>query len=408
MIKKMQRKFIAITMLSVFLVTCVIAGVINLAIDIRANRQTDLLLSLISDNGGTFPTYEVLNAPTGSDYEMITQETEHSTRYFSFFVQADGTIESSNLAQIITVTEDDLGDILTTIRAAGKTGGYYGQFKYLVTDTDDGTLYVFVDCSSTLSERRSMLIYSACTVVGACFIIFVIVTVCSGKIITPMIENMNRQKEFITNAGHELKTPVAIILANADVLEMKNGPDDEWVGSIRKQANRLDTLIQRLLRMAKMDEMDGANEFFRFSLSDMVRETTDSFQVIQAAHPIEADIAPDVEITGDRESIRELISILLDNATKYVKPEGTVKIQVTASGKYARLDVSNDFESMNREDLNRLFDRFYRSDSSRARKTGGYGIGLSMAQTIVKNHGGKINAEYADGRVHMVVQLKIG
>lgn len=408
MIKKMQRKFIALTMLSVFLVTTAIAGVINLAIDIRANRQVDLLLSLISENSGTFPAYDVLNAPSSADYEMITQETEHSTRYFSFFVQSDGTIESSNLAQIISVTEDDLNGILAIINASGKTSGYYGQFKYLVTESEGGTLYVFVDCSSTLSEQRSVLIYSVCTVIGSCFIIFVIVGFCSRKIITPMIENIDRQKEFITNAGHELKTPVAIILANVDVLEMKNGTDDEWVGSIRKQANRLDTLIQRLLRMAKMDEVGGMNEFTRFSLSYMARETTDSFQVIQKKHAIEADIAPNVEITGDRESIRELISILLDNATKYVKPDGTVKIQVSASGKYAHLDVSNDYESMNRDDLKRLFDRFYRSDSSRARKTGGYGIGLSMAQTIVKNHGGKIGAEYTDGRIHMVVQLKVG
>lgn len=407
MIKSIQRRFILITMLAVVLVTFIIAGTINLANYIRSNSQADFVLELISENDGSFPEYgyeEAVNMGNG----VITQETEHSTRYFSFKVTDDGKIFAANMMHITMMTEDSLEACLAAVEKKDKTSGYYEQYKYMITSFDGYRLIVFLDCTDTLEETRSLALYSTLIMLAVCLIIFVVVTLYSKKAINPLIESVDKQKQFITNAGHELKTPVAIIMANADVLEMKNGKDDEWVNSIKKQAERLDTLIKNLLKMAKIDELNSKPEFCKFSVSEMAEEMATSFQVVANGNgnSIEKIIADNVEMNGDKESVHELISIFLDNAVKYVSPEGGITVSLSMQGKMVRLEVSNDHEYMSKDDCSKLFDRFYRSDSSRARKTGGYGIGLSMAATIVKIHSGKISAAYYDGRVHITALLK--
>lgn len=410
MIKKIQRKFILTTMLAVFFVTLIISGTINLANYIRSNSQTEILLELISENDGTFPEYGFENYEDTAviDKAAITEETEHSTRYFSFKVTSDGQIFAANMNHIVMVSEDSLEACLTAVEKKDKTTGYYGQYKYLVTSYDGYRLIVFVDCTSLLQETRSLAMYSGLIMLAVCVIIFIVVSLYSKKAMNPLIESVDKQKQFITNAGHELKTPVAIILANADVLEMKNGKDDEWVASIKKQAARLDTLIKNLLKMAKIDELSSKPEFCKFSVSEMAEEMAASFQVVANGNGnnIEKIIADEIEMNGDKESIHELMSILLDNAVKYVSPGGSITISLSMQGKMVRLEVSNDHEYMSKDDCSKIFDRFYRSDTSRARKTGGYGIGLSMAATIVKIHSGKISAAYYDGRVHIIALLK--
>ena len=407
MIEKIQRKFILTAMLAVVLVTFIIAGTINLANYIRSDSQTDYVLELISENDGSFPEYGYVDI-NDIDNEVITQETEHSTRYFSFKVSDDGKIFSANMMHIAMMTEDSLESCLKAVDKKDKTTGYYDQYKYLVTSFDGYRLIVFLDCTDILQETRSLAVYSSLIMLAVCVIIFFVVTLYSKKAINPLIESIDKQKQFITNAGHELKTPVAIILANADVLEMKNGKDDEWVASIKKQAARLDTLIKNLLKMAKIDEIGSKPEFCKFSVSEMADEIANSFMVVANGNGnnIEKIIAEQIEMNGDKDSIHELFSILLDNAVKYVSPGGGITVSLGMQGKFIRLEVSNDHEYMDKVDCSKLFDRFYRSDTSRARKTGGYGIGLSMAATIVKIHNGKISAGYYDGRVHIIALLK--
>ena len=210
----------------------------------------------------------------------------------------------------------------------------------------------------------------------------------------PVEKSIEKQRQFITDAGHELKTPIAIISADADVLEMCEG-ENEWVSSIKNQTIRLDGLVKELVTLSKLEEEHEMPKAQLFNLSLAVTETVSSFETLAKANNInfEYDIAKNVMLNGNENEVRQLISILSDNAVKYTTENGTVKISLFKSGKTVNLHMYNDCENIQKEKLDKLFDRFYRADSSRSRETGGYGIGLSIAQVIVERNKGKIKAE---------------
>ena len=211
-----------------------------------------------------------------------------------------------------------------------------------------------------------------------------------------MAESIEKQKQFISDAGHEIKTPITIISANVDVLELLEG-ENEWILSIRHQIKRLTELVQGLLNMAKMEEQEKL-EFVRFCMNDLVKKEAEVFEVLAQAEEKEIKINIDSEVwcVGEEKSIQQLINILLDNAIKYSNKRSDIEITVRQQKKGIRLEIENIGEDVPVEELDKLFDRFYRMDSSRARETGGYGIGLAMAKAIVERHKGKIWAESTD------------
>lgn len=221
--------------------------------------------------------------------------------------------------------------------------------------------------------------------------------------INPIIESMEKQKQFITDAGHEIKTPITIISANADVLEMTGG-ENEWITSIRNQTIRLDKLVKNLLMLSKVDEGNVKMEFSDFDLSNTVLEAAESFQTI--AETQEKDftlqIQSGLKLHGDESSIHQLVSTLVDNAMKYSNEKGTIKITLSSTKKGGKsgtkIEVYNTTDQIEKANLDKLFDRFYRADASRSRDTGGYGIGLSIAKSIVEAHHGKIAVKSEDGR----------
>ena len=229
--------------------------------------------------------------------------------------------------------------------------------------------------------------------------VFLLVVVLSKKAIEPVAQSYEKQKRFITDAGHEIKTPLTIIDADTTILEMEYG-ENEWLSDINIQTKRLADLTNDLIYLSKMEEENKKMETIEFPFSDVVEEVAQSFQNLATVQKkvFQMDIKPMVSIKGDEKSIRQLISILLDNAVKYCGENGNIRLSVWKKGKSTMMSVYNTTKEMKKENLDHLFDRFYRTDESRNSQTGGYGIGLSIAQAVVIAHKGKIQASSEDGR----------
>jgi signal transduction histidine kinase len=214
----------------------------------------------------------------------------------------------------------------------------------------------------------------------------------------PIAESYEKQRRFITDASHEIKTPLAIIEANTEVIEMDNG-ESEWTDSIRNQVKRLTGLTEKLVFLSRMEEEDNPLTMVDFSLSDAVSETAQSFEAVAAAQQktLTSEIEPRITYHGDEASLRQCVSLLLDNAMKYSTENGAIRLTLSRSGKNITLTLWNSAQGLTPGKQDILFERFYRPDSSRSRQTGGSGIGLSVAQAIVLAHKGKINARSDDG-----------
>ena len=222
---------------------------------------------------------------------------------------------------------------------------------------------------------------------------FILVYIFSSQAVAPVVESLEKQKRFITDAGHELKTPLAVISANVDVLEIESGKS-EWTTSIKNQVSRMNGLVKNLLTLSRMDEERMHVVFSDFDMSKTVKDTAISFEALATSKgkKYQMDIEDDIHITGDKNAINQLASLLLDNAMKYSSENGSIHVLLNKGNKYITFEVSNTCDSIPSGNLDRLFDRFYRADSSRARETGGYGIGLSVARAIANSHGGSIEA----------------
>ena len=203
---------------------------------------------------------------------------------------------------------------------------------------------------------------------------------------------MESQKQFITNAGHELKTPVAVILANMDVLEMTDGEENEWIKSTKNQAKRLETLIKSLLNLAKVEEGDVKLEYSEFSITQIIKEEISEFKSLAQNKKMVFDDNKEVMMCADMSSITQLITILIDNAVKYTPDGGTIQIEAEKIGKNTKIQIMNHCDNIASIDTSKLFERFYREDKARTQGKSGYGIGLSMAKSIVELHHGKIEA----------------
>ena len=235
----------------------------------------------------------------------------------------------------------------------------------------------------------------------------ILVIVLSKKIVKPVIESYEKQKRFITDAGHEIKTPLTVIDADAEVLEMDCG-DNEWLKDIRKQTAKLKDLTNNLIYLSRMEENQDKVVMIDFPISDIVEETAASFQALAVTQEkrFDCEIEPMLTCYGNEQNIQRLLEILLDNALKYSNAGGHISVKLKKNGKGIILSVYNTAEHVSKENISHIFERFYRLDESRNSKTGGYGIGLSIANAIVQAHKGKITAETEDEKsLKITVQL---
>lgn len=401
MIKKIQRKFIMITMLSLTLVLLLLVSSINIINFYQMNKRINGAIRILSENQGKFPKLEPGKPPIRKPdlgFQM-NEETPFETRYFTVKTKDDGSISEIDTSHIAAVSSKDAAKYTKKVLSTGKDSGFKDIYKYAVVKQDYGYLVIFIDCRSKLQTVYLFLLISAIVAMSTLLLVFVLVSVFSRRAIKPIILSMEKQKQFITDAGHEIKTPLAIISANTDVLELTSG-ENEWITSIRNQTNRLDKLVKNLLMLSKMDEDTIQMMFHDFDLSKAVTEIAGSFEAMAKTQnkDLILQITPNIIYHGDESSIHQLISTLTDNAIKYSSTNGIIRISLETVKKGIKLEFYNTTQELVVEDLDHLFDRFYRADSSRSRETGGYGIGLSIAKSIVEAHHGKITVKSEDGK----------
>ena len=435
MVKILQKKFILMAQAAVSVLLLVLVCAINGANCWITVRQTDQQLAMLADTeihlnrpepdtmDHTFETERfsetepfqkdetkgsLLRPPMDKDLVM-------SLRFFTVRTDPNGRIIRKDISRISSVSDKEAQDYAEQVWKKKRTGGYLDQFKYTLVSFDvntDGqpseeTVIIFLDVSRQFHSIWTVIVLSTgiAVVCWLCMLLFVILL--SRKAIRPIARNIQKQKQFVTDAGHEIKTPLAIIQANIDAMELISG-ENKWSRNIRSQTVRLHGLMQNLLTLAKMDEENQQLPMRDFSFQELLQESIQPFYEAAALKGIriEMDIRENTSIYANRDYMQRLLSILFDNAVKYTDCGGMVTVSLHQTEHKIILKVKNTCEQLPQADAGKLFDRFYRGDSARTQKHGGYGIGLSAAYAIVQAHKGDISAEYTDGNA-VVFIIKI-
>lgn len=396
MIQKLRTKLIVASMLSLVLVLTVILGAASVLNYRDITTNADRVLNILQENDGEFPA--MMGKKPDKRGEQFSPELPYESRYFTVFLKADGTTSAVNTGKIAAVDTETAISYAQDVLASGDTSGFHGDYRYLVYTVGEETHVIFLDTGREMSSFRRFLYTSAGVSLGGLLAVFLLLLFVSGRIVKPFAETYQKQKQFITDAGHELKTPLTIIDADAQVLEMDVG-ENEWLSDIQAQTKRLAQLTNSMLQLARMEEQPQV-EKIAFPLSDVVQETAETFGALAKTREktLSIDIEPMLSLTGDEKAIRQLLSILLDNAVKYADEHGKITVSLKKHKNHIQISVYNTAQAIDRESLPHLFDRFYRTDASRNSRTGGYGLGLSIASSIVAAHKGKIWAETADGK----------
>lgn len=391
-------------MLATAVVLTLIITIINAANYASVVSDADRLLDILSSNAGVFPESDSMPRPQDEPGEpsggsrMKSPEEPFETRYFTVTIDSGGNAETVDTSRIAAVSQQEARELAPKLYKNRGKSGFEGSYKYRAVTDENGTMYIFLDCGRSMESFYSFLWASAGVSATGLILVFLIVLFISKYAVAPIARSYEKQKQFITDAGHELKTPLTIIDANAEVIEMESG-ESEWSRSIRNQVGRLSRLTEQLITLSRLDETDGRIEKQRFSLSDAVGEAAQPFFTVAAAagKTLTVQAEEGLSFNGSEKSVANLVSLLLDNAVKYSSDGSEIKLTLKARGRKRVLTVKNKVDCIEKGSHNILFERFYRADSSRSSQTGGSEIGLSVAKALVQAHGGRISAFSRDG-----------
>lgn len=405
MIRKLKLKFVVLAMTALFaLLTMIVTGM-NLINYGSVVEEADMILSVLSQNKGAFPDFE--GEQGGRLPHNMSPETPYESRYFSVFLNESGEIISTDISKIASVNYDSAVEYAQTVLDRNETQGFIGEYRYIFCSEQNGSRMIFLDCGRRLDFFYNFLYTSAGMALAGLIVVFFVIFILSGKIIKPIAESYEKQKRFIADAGHEIKTPLTIINANADILEMEIG-ENESLADIQQQTKRLKALTNDLVLLARMEESEETMQKIEFPISEVVAETAHPFRTLalQQGKEFVCSIQPMLTLKGNDKAIQQLVSIFMDNALKYSPPGGTITLNLVKQNRSLYLSVFNTAETeISQEQLSHVFDRFYRTDASRNSETGGHGIGLSVAKAIVTAHGGRIHASSQDGRSFRVTAV---
>ena len=422
MIRTLQKKFVVTAMIAVTVLLLVVLGALNVFNTISNARQAEFLLDDLGRQAAFFPRTgdntlppaaagpEPASGAPGTPAEGQSGPFERARRrgfldepmddnmrmsalYFVADLDEQGQVLRTDVSHIASVTEDEAA-VLALGLDLDQTGGSAGSYRYKVFSRPGGG-YRIVFLDSAVRRNAVMRVALLSLLLGSVswLLMLALVMALSRRAIRPIAENMERQRQFVTDAGHELKTPVAIILANVDAMEMRGG-ESKYSRNIRSQAVRLSELMKNLLTLARVDEYSVLEQPQRLDFSSLCREVFLPFREAAELKHIryDMDLSDGLELMGDRNLLSQLCSILADNAVKYCPEEGAIRVSLRAENRRVCLRISNSVTEV--PDLERIFDRFYRADSSRNQKSGGFGIGLSAARTIAHLHRAELTAGY--------------
>ena len=402
-ISRLRFKLIAVSMAVTLLILGLIVGGINFINFKKVIDNADTTIDYLANNYNTEETRpEPPDEEGGGDGfrpfdDGISPEVKFESRYFVVSFDSDGNVASSDTKHIFAISEEDSIKIAKQIYEGSSDRGFYRNYRYAKISLNGYNAVMCLDVYNGLSSANYFLLVSLSASFIGWITVIIIVLAFSKRIIAPVSKSYEKQKRFISDAGHEIKTPLAIIEADIGVMEINEG-ENEWLDDIKTQVRRLARLTNDLIHLSKLDEGKDSLKFIDFSVSDLAKETVTSFTGLATVNnkKLEANIQPNLTLNGDTESIRELLTILLDNAIKYSTGDGNISIEVKKKNGHIVIEASNSAKNLTKENAEHLFDRFYRADESRNSETGGHGIGLSMAKAIVEAHKGKISAEVTD------------
>ena len=365
MFRRLRIQFIVAATVAVIVMLISVIGILNASKYAVSENRINKILDLLSENGGVLPDEDIVEKILGrkTNSDIIIQY-----RYFSAQVDSSNKVITMNTEHIANLSDTDVVFYVKKILSGGKTYGSFttteGQkfaYKFNIDEVDESKLIVALD-TTRYSEDRADLIETSVFIFFSNLVFFIIIFVIfSGKVMMPFMENYRNQRAFITNASHELKTPIAIISANNELCEMLGG-ENEWTQSTKEQ-------IQRLTELQK-----------------------------------------DICISGDENAIYELINILIDNANKYCDEGGTIGVRLSQHGitfKKAKLVIYNTYKEGKNIDYSKFFERFYREDQSHNSSISGYGVGLSIARNIINRHKGKIHVTYKNDIIYFNVYFNM-
>lgn len=406
MIYRLQRRFVLVSTVAVLAVIALVFGVM-LALNISyMNKNMDMLTDRVSEGGGKFshniyekPPYEKepheKEPPRESqDFGFMTPETPYSTRHFSVFYDKSGEVVRTNTESIYSITENVAIEYAEKVMEEGSERGWISSYRYRISSVGTGTSVVFVDGSMSRSALMQSVTIAGFVLLGCAALVLLLIFLLSKKAVKPIAESYEKQKQFVTDANHELKTPLTLILANLDIAESELG-ENEWLDDIRAEGHRMTELVNQLVALSRMDE-EQPLKMSEVAFGELVMDTVSEFEPLARDREKSLRATVDRELTclGDEELLHRLVCILMDNAIKYCDVGGEITLTLKRTRRVV-LTVENTYRAVGEIELNRLFDRFYRADKART-FSGGYGIGLSMAKAIVEKHRGEITAYKKD------------
>ncbi len=446
MIKRLRYKFILIATIALLVIQIYVMGITNILTRTYVLNGINTLMNILIEYSGKMPEESMGDGATG-----MREETPYETRYFSVFIDPDGKAEIVDMSHIAAIEDKEAENLGKRAYMKKRTRGLFdtgdSQYFYAVvkpgakqhrpayfplngiffsskvdakedvelnsnedskaSQNDAGELIIFLDCTQRMEIVFTIRYLSILIGIMSFLLFFAIIWFFSKRAIRPVIRNMEAQEQFITNAGHELKTPLTIISANTEVLEMTSGRN-EWTESIKNQVKRLTGLVNSLISLAKIQE-GRKPEFSEIDLSDIVKGTAESFRPVveNQEKSLNIEVCEDVKIMGNAGLSKELISILMDNAAKYCDEKGSIEVKLQGSGKNAVLSVANTYEEGKDGDFDRFFERFYREDISHSSEKQGYGIGLSIAARIVGVMDGSVKASYEGDKIIFGITLPL-
>ena len=357
-----------------------------------------------NDSGSRPP--EIPEESRPADDRHMELATSH---YILVRFDKDNNLKSIDNTLSDSYSDEDIENYCNEIISNNKKQGTIDQLRYMVRENKDSVIIAFIDHSSAVRSGRNLLMISIAVGIVALAFFALLSYVLSGWMVKPVEEAFTKQKQFISDASHELKTPITVILSNSELLEDQIG-ENKQLSYIKKECDQMHYLVTSLLTLTRLEQTPYKDvEKNDFCISDTVLERILPMESVAFEKGVMMDyekVTPDLHFYGVKEQIGQVTAILIDNAITHTDKGGTITIDLHKTPHHIHLTVANTGKEIPEDERERLFERFYRADESRHRASGHFGLGLSIAKTIVTNHKGKISVTCADGVTTFSVRLK--